>query len=122
MPAQGKIAPLALDRAVFFSVLALFFWRYLDPRLVYHSLGVLRSYEPFSFRSDWGYFAQRLVQPGGAVEYLAALLSQLYAWDWAGALILTALAWSMAQCTDGLASRAGLPAQGSCGISRPSCW
>lgn len=94
--------------AVLFLVLSyLYVWLAIDPRLIHHSLGILVPYRSFAFRMGWPFFAEHLGRVGGLVEYVARLLSQCYAFGWAGALIVTAAAWSAAFFAERLADRAG---------------
>lgn len=94
--------------AVLFLVLSyLYVWLAIDPRLIHHSLGILVPYRSFAFRMGWPFFAEHLGRVGGPVEYVARLLSQCYAFGWAGALIVTAAAWSAAFFAERLADRAG---------------
>ncbi len=75
-----------------FLAFYLYVWLAIDPRLIYHSLGILTPYFDFSFYGGWPYFFDRLVRPGGLVEYATRFLSQLYCFGWVGALIITAAA------------------------------
>ncbi len=44
---------------------------------------------------DWGFLKNSLSYPCGMVEYVGGLLSQLYYFSWLGALIVTAIAFSL---------------------------
>lgn len=70
--------------ALLFTLFFFYVWLRLDPLLIY------QAQEPMFF---WGsHFLARFVDyPGGPTEYLAALLSQLFYFSWAGALLLTAV-------------------------------
>ena len=69
--------------ALFFTLFFFYVWLCLAPSLIY------QAQEPAFF---WGsrFFARFTQYPGGLTEYLAALLSQLFHFSWAGALLLTA--------------------------------
>jgi hypothetical protein len=92
---------------LFFLLFYLYVWLVVDPRLVYHALGILVPYAQFAFRTDGPFFLEHLARAGGLVEYGARLLSQLYAFGWVGALIATASAWCMGLLVEGLLGRGG---------------
>ena len=90
-----------------FLAFYLYVWLAIDPRLIYHSLGILTPYFDFSFYGGWPYFFDRLVRPGGLVEYATRFLSQLYCFGWVGALIITAAAGLTYVFTDKLTRLSG---------------
>ncbi len=90
---------------LFFFGMFLFVWRLLDPRLIFHSFGMIRGYPEFS----WGglFLKEALFCWGGPVEYLGALLSQYFYYSWVGALIVTGAAWSFYRLTGSLVALYG---------------
>ncbi len=78
---------------LFFSGIFLFVWLAVDPRLIYHSFGMIMDYPEFS--TGWLFFKEVLSEPAGPIRYLAGFLSQWFYYSWIGAVIVTALAWSM---------------------------
>ncbi len=91
---------------MFFTLLFLYLWRLVDLRLIY-SIGATTTF-PVFFKG-WAFFSEQIVQPGGAVTYLSALLSQFFYYAWAGALVVTLQAWLLAACTGYLLRRASVP-------------
>ena len=71
---------------VFFVLFYLYFWLWIQPVLFY------QSQQPVFF-FDSRFFNSFLSYPGGLAEYAGAFLSQLYYFSWAGALLITFLAW-----------------------------
>ncbi len=92
---------------LFFLLYYLYVWLVIDPRLVFHGIGILMPYSLFSFYTGWPFFVEHLSRVGGLMEYAARLLTQFYAFGWAGALIVTAVAWCMGVCTEWLVRRGG---------------
>ena len=84
---------------LFFLLYYVYVWLVLDPRLVCQSIGVTAYYYPFSFHTGWPFFKEHLARPGGLAEYGIRLLTQFYSLGWAGALIVTAVAWCLYSCT-----------------------
>jgi hypothetical protein len=91
---------------MFFTLLFLYLWRVVDLRLIY-SIGATMTF-PVFFKG-WTFFSEQIVQPGGAVMYSSALLSQFFYYAWAGALVVTLQAWLLAACTGYLLRGAGVP-------------
>ena len=81
---------------VFFTFFYLYFWLYIDMRLIYHGAGVITDFPVFY--KGWTFFQTFLSYPGGPVEYLSAFLSQLFYYSWAGALVVTVQAWLLSAC------------------------
>jgi len=98
-----------IDTVLFFALFYLYFWWVIDPRLIHHTLGVFTRYSNFNFLIGWSFFQEHLTRPGGLVEYAARFCSQLYCFGWAGALIVTAVAWCTCVCMDVLTRLAGGP-------------
>lgn len=92
---------------LFFLLYYLYVWLVIDPRLVFHAVGILMPYSLFAFQTTWPFFVEHLTRLGGLVEYIARLLAQFGAFGWAGALIVTAAAWCMGVFTQWLARRGG---------------
>ena len=76
---------------VFFILFFLVVWLWLDPKLIYHGHGQSVIYPICT--SEMNIFADFPAFPGKAAEYLAARLSHYYYYSWAGALIITVIAW-----------------------------
>jgi tetratricopeptide (TPR) repeat protein len=74
----------------FFLLFYLYFWKRIDPSLVYQE-------QESVFFFGHAFFRSFLNRPGGCVEYVSAFLSQFYMVPWVGALIVTAIAWLAAQ-------------------------
>lgn len=79
-------------RALFFAAFYLYIYLQVDPRLLY------QAQEPVFFQG-WPFCREFLGYPGGAVEYLAALLSQCFYFPWAGALVITLAVWLLCSAT-----------------------
>lgn len=82
-------------------------WLAVDPRLIYHGLGIFTPYQPFFFHTDWKFLQEHLTKVGGVASYGTRLLSQLYAFGWAGALVVAAAACCMFFFVRGLIRRGG---------------
>lgn len=70
------------------------FWR-IRPELFYQQ-------KPHVFLLESHFFRGMMSHPGGVVDYLAAFLSPLLAWDWLGALVVTLLVTLICWATRGL--------------------
>jgi hypothetical protein len=88
----------SLQDVIFFVPFFLYFWLYVNPRLIYHGAGIIANFPVFY--KDWSFFLPFLSYPGGPVEYLSAFLSQLFYYPWAGALVITVQAWLISLCID----------------------
>lgn len=84
------------SKFIFFVLFYLYFWLYIDPRFLYSGGGIVTNF-PVFFKG-WAFFADFLSRPGGPLEYVTALLSQLFYIGWAGALVVTVQAWLMSAC------------------------
>jgi hypothetical protein len=60
--------------------------------------------KPAVFLRDYHFFADFMDRPGGPVEYAAAFLSPLFAYDWLGALVVTLLVTLISLATRQLAA------------------
>jgi len=87
----------AIRSFIFFVLFYLYLWLDVDLRLIYHGGGVITNF-PVFYRS-WSFFSDFLSYPGGPVEYLAAFLAQFWYYSWAGAIVVTAVAWLICVCT-----------------------
>ncbi|MHC4370738.1 MAG: DUF6057 family protein [Planctomycetota bacterium] len=87
-----------LHSYIFFVLFYLYFWLFVDPRFLYSGGGIVSNF-PVFFRG-WEFLRDFLSRPGGPLEYLAALLSQLFYIGWAGALVVTLQAWLLSVCVD----------------------
>lgn len=74
---------------------------------MYHGAGVITNFP--IFYKGWAFFRTFLSYPGGPLEYLAAFLSQLFYYSWAGALVVTVQAWLLSVCIDYLSKATNLP-------------
>ncbi len=85
---------------VIYLVAAIFFYLYawfvIKPELIYHSFGRMTEFPMFYFNTD--FFQKLAMHPGGAIQYPSNLLSQLFFYRWAGALLIAATAFAMGWC------------------------
>jgi len=81
----------------FFVLFYLYLWLDVNTRLIYHGGGITSNFPVFY--KGWDFFHKFISYPGGAVEYLSALLSQFFYYSWAGALVITLQAWLICLCT-----------------------
>ncbi|MHC4203255.1 MAG: DUF6057 family protein [Planctomycetota bacterium] len=95
-----------LQYFLFFALFYLYLWLYVDLRLIYHGAGVITNF-PVYYKGR-AFFLPFLSYPGGAVEYLSALLSQFFYYSWVGALVVTVQAWLLSVCMDYLLKSAKL--------------
>ena len=96
LSSQNRAGPIR-DLA-FFVLFYLYLWLSVDTCLIYHSNKTIINF-PIFFRG-WAFFKEFTSYPGGLVEYLCAFLSQFLYYSWAGALVITLLAWLIYVCTD----------------------
>jgi hypothetical protein len=84
----------ALFSVLFFVVVCL----WVDPKLIYHGHGQYLAYQIWvpGMRT----FTDSPPLPGKAVELLSAILAHYYYYSWAGALIITLIAWLLSVGTD----------------------
>ena len=94
---SGRGRGAAIRSLIFFVLFYLYLWFVVDLRLLYQGGGVITNFPVFF--TDWPFFRTFLSRPGGLVEYLSALLSQLFYYSWAGALVVTLQAWLLCLCT-----------------------
>ncbi len=92
----GRDRDAVIGASIFFLAFYLYLWLYVDLRLIYHGGGIIANF-PVFFRG-WAFFESFTSYPGGLVEYAGAFLAQLFYYSWAGALIVTLLAWSIGLC------------------------
>jgi len=81
---------------VFFGLLYLYVWLAVKPCLIY-SCGTITNFP--IFYKGWAFFQESMSRPGGLLRYVSALLSQLFYYSWAGAIVITAQAWAISACT-----------------------
>ncbi|HNY77987.1 MAG: DUF6057 family protein [Sedimentisphaerales bacterium] len=91
---------------VFFVAYYLYFALEIELHLLYHGAGLIDNFPVFYW--GWDFFAEFTTYPGGLLEYLCALLSQLFYYSWAGAAVVTIQAWLMCLCTDYVVCKLGL--------------
>ncbi len=97
----------SMAAGIFCLLFYLCVWLAVDPRLIYHGLGIFTPYQPFFFHTDWTFFQEHLTKVGGVASYGTRLLSQFYAFGWAGALVVAAAACCMVFFVRGLIRRGG---------------
>jgi hypothetical protein len=81
---------------LFFALLYVYVWRVVKPCLIY-SCGTITNFP--IFYKGWAFFLDQVSRPGGLLKYLSALLSQLFYYSWAGAIVIAAQAWAISACT-----------------------
>jgi len=84
--------------STFFILFFLVVWLWIDPKLIYHGHGQSVIYPICT--SKMNTFSGYPAFPGKTTMYLAARLSHYYYYSWAGALIITVIAWLLCVGTD----------------------
>ncbi len=102
---SGQNAGVTVRRLLFFIAFYLYVWLGIEPHLIYHGGGVITNF-PF-FYLDLAFLQKFLTYPGGAVEYIAAFLSQFLYYSWAGAIVVTLQGWVIFKCSDYIIKRTG---------------
>ena len=102
MKERLEMGTIPFRSILFFFGMFLCVWRVFEPCLIYHSFGMTLSYPEFS--KGWLFLQETLYSWGGPVVYVGAFLSQWFNYSWAGALIVTSLAWSFYRLTGSLVS------------------
>jgi hypothetical protein len=92
--------------AIFFGLLYLYLWLAVKPCLIY-GCGTITNFP--IFYKGWAFFYDSMPYPGGLLKYLSALLSQLFYYSWAGAIVITVQAWAICACTGWLFRMLGVP-------------
>ena len=80
-----------IQTCVFFLMFFMFVWLWIDPKLIYHGHGQSVIYPICT--SKMNTFSGYPAFPGKTTMYVAARLSHYYYYSWAGALIITIIAW-----------------------------
>jgi hypothetical protein len=88
---KGSGQSASLPVVLFFGAFFLYVYLRINPSVLYHCHGQLVGWP--AFRRGWAFFRGFVGYPGGVVEYLSALVSQLYYFPWAGALVVSIVAW-----------------------------
>ena len=83
---------------VFFVLFYVYFAWGIDVRLLYHCGGLIDNFPCFYWGRD--FLGGSLAVPGGAIEYVSALLAQSFYYSWLGAAVLTGQAWVLYACAD----------------------
>ena len=114
LPDQGSASQentllSAICTFVFFLLFYIYVWLVIDPRLQHHCLGLVCPYHCVSYTTEWSFFWQCVSRPGGVVDDGARFLWQFFAYDWMGALIVTAAAWTTSLAVDVLTRIADRP-------------
>jgi hypothetical protein len=91
---------------IFFGLLYLYLWLEVKPCLIY-GCGTITNFPVFY--KGWAFFYDSMPYPGGLLKYLSALLSQLFYYSWAGAIVITLQAWALCACTGWLFRMLRLP-------------
>jgi len=84
--------------STFFILFFLVVYLWIDPKLIYHGHGHSVIYPICT--SEMNIFADFPAFPGKVTMYVAARLSHYYYYSWAGALIITVIAWLLCVGTD----------------------
>ncbi|NOR16051.1 MAG: hypothetical protein GQ544_10115, partial [Candidatus Aminicenantes bacterium] len=71
-------------------------WLIIEPRFIYSGFGIMR--EMPAFRPEDSLLQALVERPGGMIETISGFLSQFYYIPWAGALIITVVAWALSLC------------------------
>lgn len=96
----------AVGCGVFFVCFYLYAWLIIEPPLIYQAFGNSIDYPAFS--AGRLFLNSFLSYPGGLIAYAVGFLSQVFYFSWAGALIITVVAWCFWLLTNRLFSLAGL--------------
>lgn len=83
---------------VFFLMFFIFVWLWIDPKIIYHGHGQSVIYPICTSRINT--FTGYPAFPGKTTMYVAARLSHYYYFSWAGALLITVIAWLLCVGTD----------------------
>jgi len=102
---SGQNAGVMVRRLVFFIVFYLYVWLEIEPHLIFHGGGVITNFPCFYL--GWAFLEKFLTYPGGAVEYIAAFLSQFLYYSWAGAIVVMVQGWVIFKCSDYFIKRTG---------------
>ncbi len=91
---------------VFFALVYLYLWLWVQPCLIYGCATITNF--PVFYRG-WAFFQASVSRPGGLVQYLCAFAAQFFEYSWAGAAVITLLAWALSACTGYLLRAVCLP-------------
>jgi len=94
-----RVLPLLAQSIGLFAVFYFYVFSRIRPGLFYQQ-------KPHVFLLDFRFFRGMVTHPGGVVDYMAAFLSPLLAWDWLGALVMTLLVTVICWGTRGLLAAA----------------
>lgn len=91
--------------ALFFILFFLLLWLWVDPKLIYHGHGQYLPYQIYvpGMRT----FTDAPAFPGQVAAYFSARLSHYYYFSWAGALIVTIIAWLLFVAADSFITTVG---------------
>jgi hypothetical protein len=89
-----------------FALLYVYVWLVVRPCLIY-SCATITNFP--IFYKGWAFFLDQVSRPGGLLKYISALLSQLFYYSWAGAIVITAQAWAVSACTGWFLRAVGVP-------------
>ncbi len=78
---------------IFFALFYLYVFRVVETSLIYQRFA-LNYYFP-AFEMGWDFFAGFAAVPGGIVDYVGNFLSQWYYYNFAGAAVITAVAFAI---------------------------
>jgi len=99
-----------LRSVIFFACFYIYVWRVIEPYLLYSGYGLISGYPAFSRR--WMFFKELFSRSSGPVEYAVGFLSHVFYYSWAGALVITGVAWLIWLCTSRLIRLAGWKSTG----------
>jgi hypothetical protein len=91
--------------SLLFCCFFLYIWLYGDTRLMYHAFGRFVDYP--AFFTGWEFFGKAIDHPGGIAEYLTGFLSQLYYYQFGGAVVITVVVGLTCLAAGMLVSSAG---------------
>ena len=95
----------ATRTVLFFALCYLYLWLIVKPCLIYNC-GTITNF-PIFYRG-WAFF-QESMSPRGAAQYASALLSQLFYYSWAGAIVITVQAWGVFRMHELVSPAVGVP-------------
>lgn len=100
----------SLRSVIFFACFYIYVWKVIEPYLLYSGYGLISRYP--AFLRGWVFFKELFSQSSGPVEYAAGFLSHVFYYSWAGALVITGLAWLIWLCMNRLIRFAGRKSAG----------
>jgi len=96
---------MAFFHGLLFCCFFLYIWLFGDTRLMYHAFGRFVDYP--AFFTGWEFFGKAINHPGGIAVYLTGFLSQLYYYQFGGAVVITVVVGLTCLAAGMLVSSAG---------------